>query len=295
VRVLPHTAKTGSGFRDPARSGVTGIGYDPSGKHLALTFSDGYVDVYTAPDYSNPSFSKKTGSQGATVAAFNRSGSELLTVNDDGKTWVWNLATKKRLARFTVLNNDFLPRNADLSPDGRTIAVGDYGGVLTLIDVRSGRRYELPAADSTLDNVAFSHDGRKIVTSGTKGVVRVWDLARRKSKLLRLTGTAALSYVEFSPDDRSVAAALEDGTIHMWDAQSGDSQVVFQPVTETGYATSLDFSSDGKFLLAAYLDGDARIWKTELARPLDVVERLARQRVSRSLTPAEKKTYLQGK
>src|SRR5262249_30210889 len=114
-------------------------------------------------------------------------------------------------------------------PDGRLLASlgkerdGDAKArvQLKLWDV-AGRR-ELPAlpeSTGSLEDPAFSPDGKRLAASAGPGV-RVWDLAARKLALtLRGHGDQAEG-VAFSPDGKWLAAAGTDGTVKVWDAGSG--------------------------------------------------------------------------
>jgi WD40 repeat protein len=54
------------------------------------------------------------------------------------------------------------------------------------------------------------------------------------------------------------------------------------------------FSPDGKLVVTASADGTARIWSCALCGPLESIERIARARLTRRLTPAERKKYVGG-
>jgi WD40 repeat protein len=60
------------------------------------------------------------------------------------------------------------------SPDGRLVAVGIYGtGAVWLIDVRTGKIIDhRKVSDLGCGSVAFSPDGRFIITPSTGGLIR---------------------------------------------------------------------------------------------------------------------------
>jgi hypothetical protein len=79
--------------------------------------------------------------------------------------------------------------------------------------------------------------------------------------------------------------------VRIWSAATGRQLTQFQ------YGNSLSdcqFSPDGREVVSGGDDGDTRIFSTELAGPLVQLERIARQRVTRQLTAAERRTYLSG-
>ena len=67
--------------------------------------------------------------------------------------------------------------------------------------------------------VAFSRDGRQIVSAGDDRCVRIWDAATgRELRLLRGHSSAVVA-VAFSPDGSRIASAeARTGTVKVWDA-----------------------------------------------------------------------------
>ena len=54
------------------------------------------------------------------------------------------------------------------------------------------------------------------------------------------------------------------------------------------------FAPNGKYVVTADESGEsgaAQVWSTELAGPLDTIERIAKERVTRRLTASERATF----
>jgi RNA polymerase sigma factor (sigma-70 family) len=145
------------------------------------------------------------------------------------------------------------------SPDGRTLASGD-GKVVRLWDAAGGEeRLRLSAAgDQQVESLAFSSDGRTLVSSGLDGAVRVWDLAsgkevRRAEKQQNWPRCVALS-----PDGKTIASAGAEKRIRLWDAASGKE---FPQVQEHQSAVwALAWAPDGQALLTGSSDMTLRLW-----------------------------------
>ena len=74
---------------------------------------------------------------------------------------------------------------------------------------------------ATVESIAYSPDGRYIISGSSDRTIRMWDAETGSPVSMPLEGhTDALSSVAFSPDGRHILSGSEDGTIRVWDARS---------------------------------------------------------------------------
>jgi hypothetical protein len=108
--------------------------------------------------------------------------------------------------------------------------------------------------------VAFSPDGRRIVSSSDDNKLLLWDSASGKrigSPFLGHTGWVRA--VAFSPDGRRIVSASQDKTLRLWDAATGKS--IGAPLQgHTGSVNSLAFSPDGEHVVSGSVDKTLRMW-----------------------------------
>jgi WD40 repeat protein len=73
-----------------------------------------------------------------------------------------------------------------------------------------------------INSVAFSPDGKLIVSASDDKTIKVWDAATGKL-LHSLEGhTAEVYSLAFSPDSRMIASGSDDGAMKLWDAATGN-------------------------------------------------------------------------
>lgn len=102
--------------------------------------------------------------------AFSPDGALLAAATDVDHFQIWDV---EHLAKLSSLELGGFPSYVQFSPDGRLVAVGVYGiGTVFLIDVATGKITDRQrVSDMGCGSVAFSPDGRYLITPSTGGLV----------------------------------------------------------------------------------------------------------------------------
>ncbi|HEY1375412.1 MAG TPA: WD40 repeat domain-containing protein, partial [Gemmataceae bacterium] len=115
-----------------------------------------------------------------------------------------------------------------------------------------------------IEAVAFTPDGKRLVTVGQDKTGRVWEVATGK-ELKRLEGhNSSVRCVAVLPDGRRAVTASADKTIRLWDLDTGKELKKFAGHTAGLWAVACD--RDGRRLLTAGMDHVIRLWDVDGAR-----------------------------
>src|SRR3954471_6394482 len=280
--------------RDPALThAVIGIDVSPDGSRIATAGADGSVRVFDA-DTGRQLLAlrhRHCSPHGPCVvnrAVFSPDGSRLATTGWDAKVRILDA----RSGRQVRVLRGFKPGGlgtyvAEWSRDGRRVLSTSQGG-MRIWDARSGRQLlTLPPGGGPGESGAWSPDEKEVLTETGVGP-RVWDASTGK-RLRTLRTGAPVSQIEFSPDGTRVAiGTLDEQTwsTRIWDWPVGIERLKF---AEGG--VKIAFSPDGKLLAGVRPEPlpFVRVWTLDPERLL----RIARGRVTRSLTDDECLRYLQ--
>ncbi|MCC6178679.1 MAG: TIR domain-containing protein [Chloroflexi bacterium] len=173
----------------------------------------------------------------------------------DGTVLIWDLATRQPRRRAT--QRPMGPGVLAIRPDGRLAATGTHDGAIVLTDPLTRRTLGrlITGASSTITSVAFSADGRLLVSAGCaqgnwpaceQGEIRLWDVEGRKQRGPTVSGQSDVRGLVVSPNGRYLAARAADGSIVSWDLMGSEPHS--QIVAEAGPGYPLALGPDGKRL-----------------------------------------------
>jgi WD40 repeat protein/serine/threonine protein kinase len=109
--------------------------------------------------------------------------------------------------------------------------------------------------------VAFSNDGRRVVTGSRDRTLRVWEAGTGRLLATMKGHVDAVSSVGFSPDGSAVYSSSLDKTVRFWDPATGR-EVAALPKNNV-FVLAVDFSPNSELLAFSDSDGLIKIWDME--------------------------------
>ena len=149
------------------------------------------------------------------------------------------------------------------SPDGTKLASSNEGGDLQIWDVPSGR--EVHRVVATLSGyprcVAFSPDGRWLVTGGDDRLLRIRDAETFEVTSIHRGHHGSIWALAWAPEGTGVIAAASDGSIRIWPWQPPPPrEVVLTNVVADYYKSALAISPDSRWVTLGTSDGGLALW-----------------------------------
>ena len=174
--------------------------------------------------------------------AISGDGNTLASGGSDGLVYLWDLHEPQNAQATRVLQGHADPiYRLAVHPRGDLFATGEDAGRVRLwqVERESGEiRPQHPLWDLRTNDypriaysamvdcinlrpVAFSPDGKYLVSGGIDRMVRIWDL-EKDVELHSLVGhTADVTSTIFLPDGDRIISSGYDGTLRLWDVQTG--------------------------------------------------------------------------
>jgi WD40 repeat protein len=247
---------------------VTAAAFDPAGRRLLTAGADGTAKTWDAR--SGTLLQTMAAGGPVASASWARGGRVVVTGSTRGALRLWRARDGRRLRSFQA---------EVATPLAKAVVDPAATQVVTVSRDRFARVYSLATGHLTrsiphggfVGAVAFSPDGRLLLTADYTGAVRLWEA--RSGKLVRslLGGQRNIPDAVFSPDGTRVAAASADGTARIWDVSTGLQMAI---AIGRGANTAVAFNRDATAIVTTSIDGTARVWGAIPAnggRPLAVL------------------------
>ena len=183
-----------------------------------------------------------------------------------GLLQLWDLPAAKKLHQFTLPPDK--PNYWALSPDGRYLVAGNWGGRAKLWDCTAGREVaDWQAHASPVHGLAFLPNSQTLVTAGHDQVIHFWDTLSQARRATFKGHHDEVWAVACSPDGRRFASGGKDATVKLWPTVQPREQTVL-----TNAIRPLFFSTDGRQLAAGKKDRTVGWWDVNTCQEVESVQ-----------------------
>jgi WD40 repeat protein len=229
------------------------------------------------------------GHRGAVTRAAYVSRDRVVTAGADGTIRLWDPGTNIELVP-TELGGPPPPRMRAVAEGTGAVAVADGSDIRLSV---GGTTRVLRGHRDLVNSVAFSPEGRLLVTAGRDHDVIVWDVASGEPvHRFEEAHSASVADARFSPDGRWLVTAGPNSA-RLWHV--ADWQPLMYLYGPTSRLTAVAFRSDSRTVVTREEDGTVRSYDCELCGGLHELSALARSRLratERTLTDADRVRYL---
>lgn len=247
--------------------------HSPDGSLLARDSGDGKLQVSRIDNPGKPILELAHGHP-VSCGGFASTGDVIATLTEAGNLFLWDArwGTNRLVEHQPGMSYSLLA--FDSTGEHLVTAFLPAAGARPRLAIRTvstleAKTFEIED-DRFLNHAEFSPDGRSVLTSSEKGMVRIWDIAtgREMGPAIRLGADAGRAH--FSPDGKLIATCVvregfDSGEAQLWSTQTR--QALNRPIShEDGVPVTL-FSQAGDQLATGAEDGTARIWNVPDGTP----------------------------
>jgi WD40 repeat protein len=266
-RSAPKRART---LSDPASgssgaASALGVGFGPGHDTLAAVDTAGNVYLWSLSTYDRTALpTPRLGDAvGITCVAFSQDGSIVAAGDDIGKTYLYNLSTRRSMGAVQDPGGLGGVNGVAFNSAGTILATSDDNGNIYLWNPSTLARitvlaYPGSVQDVPMDDVGFSPDGNTLAADDRDGNIYLWNLSTHTHvTLLQGSGSTPTGNVLFSPNGK-ILAVLLDGNIDLWTMPNRrEIPSLKDPGGGTG---SLAFSPDSTILAEGSADDITYLW-----------------------------------
>jgi WD40 repeat protein len=181
------------------------------------------------------------------------------TDDASGTVCCWDVTTGRKVRSWRAPGEETERDSASLAAtaDGKLLATGHWK-VIRLWEVATGKELrQFPTPDAHANRLAFSPDGKTLLSGMANSTVRLWDVATGRERVC-YTGGGYHQSVAFSPDGKSFVVGGEDGLLRLRKFGSGEDAVPLPG--HRGPVQWVAAAAGGRTFISGGRDRTVRLW-----------------------------------
>ncbi len=246
---------------------INDMEYSPDGTVFAVATTVG-IWLYDTETYQEIALLAHN-NKGVVRIVFNPEGSILSSGEQSKGITLWDVSTQKLMKTFKEGSGIYF------SSDGQTFAHLNSEEIylpkkIYLYDIVTGEdKHILKGDQGFITSIAFSPDGKTIVSGSRDKTIYLWDVDTGKLKLTLEGHPDEVTHVSFSPDGDTLLSVSKDMTIYYWDISTGeikktlaDKGLITDQLDKPETVERVSFSPDDNILATIRFNNTIRLWDT---------------------------------
>ncbi len=185
------------------------------------------------------------------------------------RNWEWFHLRHRRRFDETKLQGGLVAMSVAYHPTASILATGIGGNAIVIWDTTDGGMKQLKTLDAhelSTTSLAFSRDGRRLVSASYDKKAKVWDTSTwQVVSVLEGEPLGGIWCAAFHPDGRQIALAGFNKSVGLWDPESGELRNLGN---HTDRVTGVAFHPNGRLLASSGDDATVRLWDIDTGREL---------------------------
>jgi len=238
---------------------ILSLAYSPNGIYLATSSTDGLVRLWRVSN--GQLIHKLSGHTGwVRTLAISPDGKFIASGGDDYTVRIWRITDGK----LTQTIDEGMAEIQDISfsPDSESLAWAESDGTIRVRSLNGRWLNKFNSANNSATSIAFSLDGKYLISGNKNGSVLVWQLENGLLQQNFMAHNALITDVAISKDGTLLATASTDRTIKLWEISNGHVEI-FPLTSYVGHeapVTSVSFQPTGEYLASGSEDTTIRLW-----------------------------------